>query len=156
MRFLREEIIGAERFDSAFRTYVHRWAFKSPQPADFYRTMEDAAGMDLHWFFRGFIEESRQLDQAVASVHQVLVDDKWEVTVSIENRADWVCPVDLLIACSDGSEHPFKLPVTIWAWTQNHTQSFTLPSPATSVKIDPNDRYPDIDRSNNGVFNIRR
>jgi len=155
MRFLREEIIGAERFDAAFRTYVHRWAFKSPRPADFYRTMEDASGMDLQWFFRGFMEESRQLDQAITGVYQKQGDKHWKVTVSIGNHADWVCPVDLQITCIDESVHVFKLPVTIWAWSQAHTQSFNLSSPATSVQIDPNGAYPDIDRSNNDVFNIR-
>ena len=155
MRFLREEIIGADRFDAAFRTYVHRWAFKSPRPADFYRTMEDASGMDLQWFFRGFMEESRQLDQAINNVYQEQVDEQWKVTVSIDNRSDWVCPVDLGITCVDGSSHSFNLPVTIWAWTKNHTQSFNLPSPATSVQIDPRGAYPDIDRTNNDVFNIR-
>jgi hypothetical protein len=154
MRFLREEIVGGERFDAAFRTYVHRWAFKSPRPADFYRSMEDAAGMDLQWFFRGFIEESRQLDQGIADVHQKQVDEHWKVTVSIDNHADWVCPVDLRITCIDESVHAFKLPVTIWAWSNNHSQSFTLPSPTTSVQIDPRGAYPDIDRSNNDVFNI--
>ena len=156
MRFLREEIIGAERFDAAFRTYVHRWAFKSPRPADFYRTMEDASGMDLQWFFRGFMEESRQLDQAIANVYQKQGDKHWKVTVTVENLSDWVCPVDLHIACSDGSGHTFKLPVTIWAWKQRHTQSFTLSSPAAVVIIDQEGRYPDIDRTNNSVFNIRR
>ena len=155
MRFLREEIIGAERFDAAFRTYVHRWAFKSPRPADFYRTMEDASGMDLQWFFRGFMEESRQLDQAITGVYQKQGDKHWKVTVTVENLSDWVCPVDLHITCIDESVHAFKLPVTIWAWSEAHTQSFNLSSPATSVQIDPNGAYPDIDRSNNDVFNIR-
>src|SRR6185369_8373109 len=50
---LREVVLGPERFDRAFREYIRRWAFKSPRPADFYRSMEDAAGMDLGWFWRG-------------------------------------------------------------------------------------------------------
>jgi hypothetical protein len=155
LRFLREEIVGTKRFDAAFRTYVHRWAFKAPRPADFYRTMEDATGMDLQWFFRGLFEESLQLDQAVSQVHQELKNDEWRVTVSLTNNSDWVCPVHLRITCIDSSEHDFSLPVTIWAWSQNHSQSFSLPSPAASVQIDPRGVYPDIDRSNNDVFNIQ-
>ena len=156
LRLLREEIIGAERFDAAFVEYVHRWAFKSPRPADFYRTMEDASGVDLQWFFKGFFEESLQLDQAITSVNQEQKKQEWKVIVSLANKADWVCPVDLQILCVDGSEHRYKLPVTIWAWSDEHRQSFSLPSPATSVRIDPDDAYPDIDRSNNDVFNIRQ
>jgi aminopeptidase N len=47
---LREQVLGAERFDLAFRTYVERWAFKHPTPDDFFRTMENVAGEDLSWF----------------------------------------------------------------------------------------------------------
>mgnify|MGYP000632768857 CR=1 FL=1 len=41
LQILREYVLGPERFDFAFRTYIRRWAFKSPQPADFFRTMAD-------------------------------------------------------------------------------------------------------------------
>lgn len=145
LRFLREEILGEERFDSAFKDYVTRWAFKSPRPADFYRTMEDSSGVDLQWFFRGFFEEPRQLDQAIVDVQH----SSDGVTITFENIADWVCPVALSITCEDGSAHQFKLPVTIWAWSSTHHQSFTLPSPALVVEIDAKNAYPDIDRSNN-------
>ena len=108
LRFLREEILGEDRFDVAFKEYVHRWAFKSPRPADFYRTMEDASGTDLQWFFRGFFEEALQLDQAVESVQQ----QEDGVKVTFLNLADWVCPVDVVIACEDETIHTYKLPVT--------------------------------------------
>jgi aminopeptidase N len=49
---LREQVLGPERFDLAFRTYVERWAFKHPTPDDFFRTMENVAGEDLSWFER--------------------------------------------------------------------------------------------------------
>jgi aminopeptidase N len=49
---LREQVLGPERFDLAFRTYVERWAFKHPTPDDFFRTMENVAGEDLSWFWR--------------------------------------------------------------------------------------------------------
>ena len=51
---LRETIMGKELFDHAFKTYSQRWMFKHPSPADFFRTMEDASGMDLDWFWRGW------------------------------------------------------------------------------------------------------
>jgi hypothetical protein len=69
---LRESVLGPERFDYAFRTYIRRWAFKSPQPADFFRTMEDAAGMDLAWFWRGWFLEDAMLDQAIATSVSIL------------------------------------------------------------------------------------
>jgi aminopeptidase N len=51
---LREHILGPEVFDDAFRAYSERWAFKHPQPADFFRSMEEGAGENLAWFWRGF------------------------------------------------------------------------------------------------------
>ena len=149
LRFLREEILGEDRFDVAFKEYVHRWAFKSPRPADFYRTMEDASGTDLQWFFRGFFEEALQLDQAVESVQQ----QEDGVKVTFLNLADWVCPVDVVIACEDETIHTYKLPVTVWAWSNKHTQEFQLDSQVVTVKINPSNTYPDIDFSNNHWVN---
>ncbi len=145
MRFLREEIIGEARFDEAWSEYIHRWAFKSPRPADFYRAMENGTGMDLQWFFKGFFEEPMQLDQAIASVAQK--DDG--VTVKINNVENWVCPVDVQITCVDGSVHDYKLPVTIWAWSNQHTHFFPLSSKALSVVIDSKEAYPDVNYENN-------
>ena len=145
LRFLREEILGEARFDAAFKEYVRRWAFKSPRPADFYRTMEDASGMDLQWFFRGFFEETRQLDQAIGTVEQ----NEDRVKVTFLNLADWVCPVDVVISREDESIHTYKLPVTVWAWSNKHTHEFKLDSQVVTVTINPSNTYPDIDFSNN-------
>ncbi|MBC8522712.1 M1 family metallopeptidase [PVC group bacterium] len=149
MRFLREEILGEERFDAAFKEYVRRWAFKSPRPADFYRTMEDASGTDLHWFFKGFFETTMQLDQSIFDVEQEENGNSWKVTVIINNLEDWVCPVDLQITCVDGSIHEYKLPVTIWAWSNEHKHTFDLDSKVLNVKINPSETYPDINFKNN-------
>jgi aminopeptidase N len=145
MRFLREQILGEERFDAAWQEYIHQWAFKSPRPSDFYRCMENASGMDLQWFFRGFFEEPMQLDQ---SVEQVIVKNK-SVTITFQNNQDWVCPVDVTITCLDGTTHHYKLPVTVWAWSNQHKQTFKLPSQAVKVQIDANEAYPDINGRNN-------
>ena len=65
---LREQILGKERFDYAFKTYTERWAFKHPTPDDFFRTMENVAGEDLNWFWRGWIINNWRFDQAVSKV----------------------------------------------------------------------------------------
>ncbi len=59
LHLLREVVLGPERFDFARKTYTHRWAYKHPQPADFFRTMEDAAGVDLAQFWRGWLSRPR-------------------------------------------------------------------------------------------------
>ena len=107
--------------------------------------MENGTGMDLQWFFKGFFEEPMQLDQAIASVAQK--DDG--VTVKINNVENWVCPVDVQITCVDGSVHDYKLPVTIWAWSNQHTHFFPLSSKALSVVIDSKEAYPDVNYENN-------
>lgn len=68
---LRESILGRELFDFAFREYCRRWSFKRPMPADFFRTMEDAAGMDLDWFFRGWFYGTDHVDLAVTGVRRL-------------------------------------------------------------------------------------
>src|SRR3989442_4681270 len=66
---LRHSILGdTTRFDSAFREYIRRWAFKHPTPADFFRSMEDGVGEDLSWFWRGWFYRTDVVDQAVDSV----------------------------------------------------------------------------------------
>lgn len=68
LNVLRETVLGRELFDFAFREYCHRWAFKRPEPADFFRSMEDASGVDLDWFWRGWFYSTRPVDVAITSV----------------------------------------------------------------------------------------
>ncbi len=68
LNILRETIMGRELFDKAFKTYAKRWAFKHPEPADFFRTMEDASGEDLDWFWRGWFYGTDPVDIAIDKV----------------------------------------------------------------------------------------
>ena len=65
---LRETVMGPELFDQALREYAQRWAFKHPKPADFFRTMEDASGVDLDWFWRGWFYGTDHVDVDLAEV----------------------------------------------------------------------------------------
>ncbi len=62
LNILRETVMGRELFDFAFKTYANRWKFKHPEPADFFRTMEDASGVDLDWFWRGWFYSTQKVD----------------------------------------------------------------------------------------------
>ncbi|MEX6625557.1 M1 family metallopeptidase [Tenacibaculum salmonis] len=73
---LRQTIMGPELFDYAFRTYAKRWMFKHPTPADFFRTMEDASGMDLDWFWRGWFYSTDYSDIGVKEVKTLYITDK--------------------------------------------------------------------------------
>ncbi len=68
LNILRETILGRDLFDYAFKEYARRWAFKSPQPADFFRTMEDASGVDLDWFWRGWFYGTDPVEMSLAEV----------------------------------------------------------------------------------------
>ena len=67
---LRETVMGREAFDFAFRTYAQRWKFKRPTPADFFRTMEDASGVDLDWFWRSWFYSTDHVDIAITDARQ--------------------------------------------------------------------------------------
>lgn len=68
LTLLRETIMGPELFDRAFKEYSERWAFKHPKPADFFRSMEDASGVDLDWFWRGWFYTTDNVDVNVDEV----------------------------------------------------------------------------------------
>ncbi len=68
LQMLRNSIIGEELFDEAFREYANRWKYKHPNPADFFRTLEDATATDLDWFFRGWFFTTDHVDMELSNV----------------------------------------------------------------------------------------
>ncbi|WP_026090719.1 M1 family metallopeptidase [Sandarakinorhabdus sp. AAP62] len=73
---LRETILGRELFDFAFREYSRRWRFKRPTPYDFFRTMEEASGVDLDWFWRGWFYSTDHVDISLDKVVQARLDTR--------------------------------------------------------------------------------
>ena len=73
---LREAVMGRELFDHAFREYANRWKFKRPTPADFFRTMEDASGVDLDWFWRGWFYGTDHVDVSVDSIREYQISSQ--------------------------------------------------------------------------------
>jgi len=143
---LRENVLGHERFDRAFKTYINRWAFKHPQPSDFFRTIEDVAGMDLAWFWRGWFYDTTKLDQAIDTVEN---DDDW-VYVDLRNNRDMVMPVRMEVTYDDGSVERRKLPVQIWVSTNAWTAGWnTGDKQVVKVLLDPDHILPDVNRDNN-------
>jgi hypothetical protein len=76
LHVLRDTIIGRERFDFAFKEYARRWKFKRPTPADFFRTMEEASGTDLDWFWRGWFYTTDHVDISLDSIYRLKIDTK--------------------------------------------------------------------------------
>ena len=80
LNILRETIMGRELFDYAFKEYSNRWKFKRPMPADFFRTMEDASGIDLDWFWRGWFYSTDHVDLKITGVARMNVDTAYPET----------------------------------------------------------------------------
>lgn len=76
LNILRETILGRELFDYSFKEYARRWKFKRPMPADFFRTMEDASGVDLDWFWRGWFYTTDHCDISLDKVEWFVADDR--------------------------------------------------------------------------------
>lgn len=79
LEMLREEIMGQAVFDMAFKEYARRWAFRHPEPEDFFRTMEDASGMDLDWFWRTWFYGTDPVDLALVRVRHMQVAHRGEL-----------------------------------------------------------------------------
>jgi len=147
LTLLRETIMGPERFDFAFRTYIKEWAFKSPQPADFFRCMEDAAGMDLAWFWRGWFYETSYLDQAVSGVAQA--NGKRGARIRFDNLGGLVMPLHFQVEYEDGTTEDFEYPVQIWFQNDRIIQTIPGDRMIHSVTIDQKRKFPEAKRSNN-------
>jgi hypothetical protein len=74
LNILRETILGRELFDFAFKEYAQRWMFKRPTPSDFFRTMEEASGVDLDWFWRGWFYTTDHVDISLDKVYKLRLD----------------------------------------------------------------------------------
>jgi hypothetical protein len=146
---LREQVLGPERFDFAFKTYINRWAFKHPTPDDFFRTMENASGENLQWFWRGWFMNNWKLDVAVSDVKYVNNDATKGALITIDNLEKMAMPVTLEIKTVSGKTDRVKLPVEIWE--RNNSWTFKYPSTEEieSVTYDPDNAMPDNNAANN-------
>lgn len=84
LNILRETIMGRELFDFAYQEYATRWMFKHPTPDDFFRTMEDASGVDLDWFWRGWFYGTEPVDISLETVNWYKLDNR----TPAEKKAD--------------------------------------------------------------------
>jgi hypothetical protein len=149
LRLLRKYVLGEDRFDFAFRTYIKRWAFKHPTPWDFFRTMENASGEDLGWFWRGWVLNNWQLDQAVKGVKYADNDPAKGAFITIENLGQMVMPVTLAIVQENGKTDTINLPAEVWEKGYSHTLAFASSSRIKTIEIDPLHDFPDINPGNN-------
>jgi len=149
LSILRENVLGEERFDKAFKTYIETWAYKHPSPNDFFRTMENSSGEDLSWFWRSWFTNNWTFDQGVANIVYNNSNPANGSQIILENKGKMVMPPILLIYEKDQSPRKITLPVEIWQRGSPFTYSYPSTKPIDSVRLDPNHIYPDFNPSNN-------
>jgi hypothetical protein len=147
MQTLRYEVLGKERFDYAFRQYLRAWAYKHPTPADFFRLMRDASGMDLDFFWRDWIYTTARLDQAVDSVSTADGAQK----VFLSNRGTMTLPLEMELTYADGTTERVRLPVEMWNLGPRFAYRVRGGRQVMGVVVDPRGVLPDVDRKNNLV-----
>ena len=154
LKILREQILGEERFDYAFRTYIKRWAFKHPTPWDFFHSMDNAAGEDLGWFWKEWFTTTWKLDQSVKDIGYVDNDPSKGSLITIENLEEMALPVTALIKEENGKTGTIKLPAEVWQRGGTWTFQYKSTSKIIYVILDPDHLLPDIDPDNNALSSV--
>lgn len=167
---LREQILGRERFDYAFKRYIQAWAFRHPGPDDFFKMMDNEGGEDLSWLWRGWFLHNWNFDVAVQAVQNFASGSGINpndgasaanagsgasagsgshvaVTLSLLDRMAF--PVTLELVWKDGSKQRVALPVETWLQSGTRTLPFPATQPLVAVTVDPDHALPDANRDNN-------
>ncbi|OZC01421.1 M1 family metallopeptidase [Rubricoccus marinus] len=145
LRLLRTVVLDDGVFDEALREYTRRWAYKHPQPADFFRTVEDVSGEDLDWFWRGWFDSLAPYDAAL--VRLGLGDGIAVATVTHET--DLVMPATVEFAFADGTTERVEIPVEAFFSEDEARAVIDLAGrTVVSARLDPDALAPDVDRAN--------
>lgn len=149
LKLLRTHILGKERFDRAFRTYIDYWKYKHPTPDDFFRTIENVAGESLEWFWRAWFQNNWRLDQGIAGVKYVNSSPSNGAIITIENLDKMSMPVLLEITTKSGKKERITIPIEVWE--RNKSWEYVYPSKEalSRVQIDPDKEFPDHNPQNN-------
>lgn len=149
LELLRNYILGQDRFDYAFKKYIRDWAYKHPTPWDFFRSMENSAGEDLAWFWKGMILNNYALDQVIKGVDYVNGDPRQGALISIANAGQMAMPVIVEFTTVSGKSGRKTLPVEIWQNNDAWIFKVDTQEALSKVVIDPDHAFPDVDDSNN-------
>ncbi|MBB3173395.1 hypothetical protein FHR90_001218 [Endobacter medicaginis] len=151
LTMLRETILGPERFDRAFRRYIAAWAFRHPDPSDFFRAMSSDSGEDLGWFWRGWFMNNAPLDYALESVRYVDGDPAKGAELTLLDKGGLILPAPLRLTFADGHVENRVLPVETWRYRPNVTIGLHTSAKLSRVELDPDHAIPDADRSNDSL-----
>ncbi|MCO6149303.1 M1 family metallopeptidase [Flavobacterium sp. NRK1] len=142
---LREYILGAERFDNAFKGYINEWAFKHPQPSDFYNAMENGSGENLNWFWRGWFIGNGNIDLGVTKV----IQNPDSAIITFVNKGEVPMPVVFKVVYEDDTKEIKTLPVEVWQRANEWDYLLKSSKKVKAIDIDPLRLLPDIDTNDN-------
>jgi hypothetical protein len=149
LTLLRNQIVGPERFDYAFRKYTHDWAYKHPTPWDFFHSMDNGLGEDLAWFWKGMFIENWRLDQGISKVEYMNGDATKGALITIDNLEKMAMPVVVEYTTKSGVTARKQLPVEIWQNNSSWKFKVNSTEELTKVVIDPDKVFPDWNPANN-------
>jgi aminopeptidase N len=147
---LREQILGPDRFDDAFRGYVAAWAYRHPSPSDFFRLINSRAGEDLSWWWRGWFMRSARLDLSVTRAVPAVGEPR-RLHLEMASHGRLVMPAELELRLEAGGAQRIIIPVEVWR--QSNTPSIDVPvsGEVNEVVLDPDHKLPLSDRAPNPV-----
>lgn len=145
MILLREYILGPERFDNAFKAYINTWAYKHPQPTDFFNCIDNVAGENLNWFWRGWFEGNGNIDMGIKSV-----TEKDNVTIiNFVNNGSVPMPLAFRITFADATTQDKAIPVESWQRGNHWFYLVEGGKKVKTIKIDPKGLLPDVNLQDN-------
>jgi hypothetical protein len=145
---LRNNVVGKETFDRAFREYTRRWSFKHPSPADFFRTVENVSGMDLNWYWKAFFYSTDLLDIGIDNVTMRQQEGQNYAVVALRRHSDVPFPVRLRLRFAASSTQDVDLPVEVWSHGDRYDAVIAVKAPVVGVRLWPEGIVPDWDATN--------
>ncbi|MCU0368492.1 MAG: M1 family metallopeptidase [Cyclobacteriaceae bacterium] len=161
-------LIGDDIFYKGFKRYYNTWKMKHPEPNDFLRIMEKESGLQLHWYYRYWIQTTKRIDYGISNI----IEKDGIGMVTLQRVGEFPMPIDLMVTYKDGTKELFYIPMNelmgnkmienktikrtdseTWPWV-NPTYTLSIGrklSEVESVEIDPSLRMADINRKNNRV-----
>jgi hypothetical protein len=145
---LRDNVVGRETFDRAFREYARRWQYKHPSPGDFFRTVENVSGQDLGWYWRAFFYGTGLLDIGIDNVVMRHEEGQTFAAISLRRNSAVPFPVKMRLRFADNSTEDVSLPVEIWSPNERYDAVIPVKGPVVGVRLWPDGVVPDWNSSN--------
>ncbi len=149
LHLLRDYVLTPDQFDYALRQFAQRWDFKKATPQDFFKTIEDATGTDLSWFWKGWFGTTWTIDLAVQEVAYQNDTPTDGARITFALNGPMPMPVRATVTTADGTKQNIRLPVDVWRDGPTHTLELGTSQPLQRVALDPAGKLPDTNPANN-------